>query len=374
MDMLKEFQKMYSSNAENEACAAKAEVQDCWMICNANGIVSLCSESMSEAGVIPGVTHVRDYVTAIDMPVFEDVLRRGSSGGDVCYELEAADGSGFEIVQVKSTRMFSSFGLEIRLYKNREEYLAATSVFGERLGKVFDYIGVYAADIDSVLQELRAIESVPSAIGQRLEDISRIAKRFMYDSSFANLSFAENGIREEKICDMVKVFEAVADCVESDRELPFTVAFENLSAESFIVCATEPCRYAQIILMMAVVTARLSDDKQCKITLLGDDNTVTVCAECRLKRDYDLYGRSDKLDELYRCLPATPLELMMLERFAFAPEWKTEYLADGKGGFELKARIVTDPNPDGFKYRDIVSEIPAVTERCLAYAKNSFLS
>ena len=272
MDVLKEREKQYSANAENEISSADSD--GFWMICNANGIVALCSESMSEAGVIPGVTRVGDYISAVDMPIFEDVLRRAGSGGDVSYEFDAEAGSGFEIVRVKSARMFSSFGLELHLYKNREEYLAATSVFGERLGKVFDYIGVFASDINDALHELRMIENMPSAVGDKLEDITRATRRLMYDSRFANLSLAENESGEEKICDMVKVFEVVADCIKNDGELPFTVAFEDRSAEDFIMCATEPCRYAQIILMMATVTARLSDNKQCKVTLFGDDDTV----------------------------------------------------------------------------------------------------
>lgn len=372
MDTLKELNKSYSANVENKIPFTDSD--KFWMICNAEGIVALCSESMSEAGVIPGVTRVSDYVSAIDMPVFEDVLRRGGRNGDVRYDFDAALGSGFEIVRVKSVRMFSAFGLELHLYKNREEYLAATSVFGERLGKVFDYIGVFAADINSALRELRTVDNIPYAIGDKLEDISRITRRLMYDSHFASLAFDENDNGEDKICDMVKVFEVVADCIENDGELPFTVAFDNRSEVDFIVCATEPCRYAQIILMMATVTARLSSDKQCRITLHGDDNTVTVCAECRLKRDFDLYGRSENLSTLYGCIPANPLELMMFERLVFAPEWKMEYLADGKGGFELKARIVAEPNPDSFKYRDITANLSSEFDRYLAYVKNSFSS
>jgi len=367
MDTLKEKREAIKTNAENIAGGSY------WMICGIDGTVSLCSDDMSRMGVIPGRTNGKDYISAIHKNLFEDILRIGNKGGDVCYELEAAFKSGFEIVRVKSTRLFSSYGVEVTLYKNKEEYLAAASDSGERLGKVFDYIGAFMSDIDSVLGELRGLGSVPSAVTERLGSISRVIEKIMYDGNFVNSAFAENSGGEEKICDMVKIFRHVGAYLEKDGELPFIAAFEDPSGDDTVICATEPGRYARIILMMATVAARLSSDKQCRLTLFSNNGSATVSAECFLKKDYDLYGRSEKTDALYRCIPSNPVELMMLERFVSVPEWKLEYTADEKGKFVLSARIIADPNPDRFKYRDITVNLSSHFSEYLTYVKKSFL-
>ena len=360
------------TNRDRDFVGTKEEF---WVICNESGVVSYCSNIAADHDIVSGKTHISQFVSKRDMPLVEDALRRIFAGADVSVTAEALPEIGCSIILVRSARFFSSFAAYLHFYTNREEYLAASDQFGERLGKVFDYIGDIASEIGSAVDELKMIPpDVSAAVDSRIKQLSDLNRRLVRGRDYVNLIIAEKEVPENSICDMSAVFNAVADMMENSEDLPFFVRFENRCGECKIICGTDPERYAEIILMIATVASRLSEDHRCTVALSGRDRSAEVEARCVLKKGYTLYGRSEDLGEIYRCISGNPVELMILERLVYVPEWKVEYISDGNGEIVLRASVMAEPNPDFFKYRDPVAGIANVFDQYRNYITGDGLS
>lgn len=343
-----------------------------WVICKDDGVVSLCSTSATAEGVAAGVTSVLTLVDPKDHGVLLDGIRVCCEGGEVLLTVAASAESGYEVAEIKSMRLYSALCAELTFHKTKEEYLAASTTQDRRLGRVFDYFGDFSRKLSDTVAELtRLADDLPS-IRRGLSDIATMNERFMGDGVYLFSDFVKNDITEDLICDMVRVFTAVSQSFDSAEEMPFEVSFENRTTDKWTICATQPKRFAGIILMMVTVAARLSDQRFCTATLTGSRFSAMLEVTCRLHRDHKLCGRSEDLDGLYRCIPANPIELLILERLAQAPEWRVDYSADGKGNFVLRARIDEEPHPDRFKYRDVCATVPRSFEIYADYIKRSF--
>lgn len=348
----------------------KGRLEQLWVICDRSGTVSICSNHAAGLGIIAGVTNVHDLVLREHLPLLDDAFGRIYAGAEVSVTVEGAPATGFDIILVKSAWVMSSVFAQLYFFRNRQEYLAASDAFGDRISKVFCHTGSTAEELLSVIRELEAdgdgIDDV------RLRRAGELTRRIAGDSAY--FGYATGDTRGgEKICDMAVLFNHIAQLTRENGNFPFSVSFENRVDEHSIVCAADTGRVAQIILMLATVSARLSEDRSCILTLSGNDCDVVIEAGCRLKNGYEFYGRSENLGEIYRCIPGNPVELMILESLVYVPEWRAEYVADGKGDFILRARIVAEPNPDSFKFRDSSETVKQVFRRYLDYTDGAFL-
>lgn len=343
-----------------------------WVVCKDDGIVSLCSTSAAAEGVVAGSTSVMELVDPKDHGVLLDGIRICCEGGEVLLTVSASAESGYDTVQIKGARFYSALCAELAFYKTKEEYLAASSMQDRRLGRVFDYFGDFSRRLDAAMDGILRIADIPPHVREALGSLMYMNDQFKGDGEYLFSGFADDDITEDLICDMVKVFSAVGECFESTEELPIEAAFENRTTGKWVICATQPKRFAGIILMAVTVAARLSDQRFCTATLTGDRYSAMLEVSCRLHRDHKLCGRSEDLDELYRCIPANPIELLILERLTRVPEWKVDYSADGKGNFVLRARIEEEPHPDRFKYRDVCATVPESFSHYADYIKRSF--
>lgn len=343
-----------------------------WIICKEDGVVALCSGIAAEHGVIPGVTSAAELISQHDHGSLLDGIRLCCEGGDVSICVSAASNTGYDTVRITGTRRFSSLCAELHFYKSKEEYLAASAFLDERLGRVFDYIGIISAMIGGNVNELLMLEEIPRPIADRLRTISELNNRFIGDKAYAISGLAENDMAEDKICDMATVFDCVCGLFESSDGFPFEAAFEDRTRNGRVICATQPKRFVGIILMAICIAARLSENKNCLAVLTGEGYAATLEVSCKLHRDHKLWGRSEDFDILYRSIPSHPIELLIFEKLTSANEWRAEYSADGKGNFVLRAVLEEKPNPNRFKYRDITLGIPEVFSSFSDYVRRSF--
>ena len=345
--------------------AHKGLCEEFWIICDRTGEVSLCSNAAAYSGIVAGVTNVTELVFAEHIPLLEDAFCRIFAGAEVSVTLECAPASCCDLVVVKSARVLSAVRAQLLFYRNRQEYLAASDAFGDRVGKVFGYIGSAAEELLSVMNGLEAGKFALNDGG--LHRAGELARRIAMDSAYFGYATGD-GHGGERICDISTLFNRIAEMADMTDALPFSASFENRIAEHSTLCAAEPERIAQIVLMLAAVSARLSDDRSCSLMLSGNDCFAVIEVKCRLKKECEFYGRSENLGGIYRCIHGSPVELMILERLVYVPEWRVEYVADGKGDFVMRAGIVADPNPDSFKFRDATENVADVFRRYVDYA------
>lgn len=344
-----------------------------WVICTANGVVSICSRGASDFGITAGVTTVSELIHKRDIAAFDDLIRRGSAGGDVSAELAAADGIGFSVVHLKGVRLFSSFGAEMRFYRSKEEYLAASVTFGERLGRVFNYIDHFTSDVRRITERLQELSDESPALRDTVGMLSELNNRIADEGRFITGCYRDTYDPDERVCDIPAIFGCIARLYENESKLPFGVSFRDMTGGGNVIADTDPERVTGIVMMAATVAARLSKNNACTVTLSGDGDFVYIEAESRLRDEYRLFGRSEDLGNIYRCIPANPIELMVLEHLCAVPEWRIEYSADENRSFTVRAALFWDTNPDRLRYRDCTATVGDTFRRYSDYIRGSFL-
>lgn len=344
-----------------------------WVICDAGGIVCLCSDGAAKSGVSVGVTYGKDLVYVEDRADFEDALRKCVKGGDVSVLLNADAETGYGLVHIKRITLFSSFAAEVRLYKDRNEYLAASHIINERNGRVFDYINDFTEEFNKILSEVSDIYGDGSFPEGSDSKTASLSKRV---SCIGELSFIKNYNRDEEdicICDVTKIFDMIDSATKDNKNIPFSMKLVKNVSEKLVMCTTETKRFVGIVIAAAAVAARLSKNKECKVMLTNSDNSVIIEAECTLYKKFDLYGRSDDFDNIYKCIPASPMELMAFEQLISVPEWHGEYYADGDGRIVIRAVLAQMADADRLKYRDGTKNVKENLEEFLGYIEGGFL-
>lgn len=110
--------------AANNKDTSTSDDSGFWLLCTDEGKISVSSREAVRAGFTSGVKSASDVIAEDQIPELEDVLRIVSKGGDVSVLMSASPATGYSIAHLSSGVLFSAAVVEIRLYKNKSEYLA----------------------------------------------------------------------------------------------------------------------------------------------------------------------------------------------------------------------------------------------------------
>ncbi len=348
---------------DKKASAEYNTASGIWAICGEGGTVLICGDSASRIGIISGVTNGRELISVEELADFEDALKKCMDGGDVSILLGAADGE--RIIHIRRTKLFSSYAAELRYYENKAEYLAASGAEHGRFDRVLKHIERNIEDTVALLCEISQGNGINRQYAAKVAEQTRLC-------GLSLIQRYSEPPEEQELCDAVTVFDMITDYFGGENTVPFKAVFVKDITKSAVICNAQSERIVGVTVLASAVAARLSQNGECTVTLSNDGDSAVIEAECILRDGCRLYGRSDRFDQVYGCIPSDPVELLLLEQLASIPQWNLEYAASGDGKAVIRAVLSRYTDPDRLKYRDSVGGVPGALDQYMNYIKASF--
>ncbi len=184
--------------------------------------------------------------------------------------------------------------------------------------------------------------------------------------SFANSSAADarlisrlKSLYKSGICDTPTVVKTLKNYMRYGRYIPCKVSFRDGVTSDFETSFAHTAIYAGMVISAVNVCAKLSDSKNCTLTLTADMDSAVVEAECEMHVDCEEHLKSSDFDEMKRLLHMKSLEGERFENLLTTPDCKTEmYVSEGKA--LVRAVILRETDGDRLKFRDGVRLIEAI--------------
>ncbi len=345
---------------------------DCWVLCDCDGNISLCSSVAAEAGFSSGMSGA-DLISSSDVSEFEDIICAAKVGGETTALLTAAFHTGYLLARVKNSKLFSSPVVEIIFYKSRKEYLAASFEAEDGVGKVFSHIERSAENIGRLAREMENCDDEPELIRDKFSVITKKMDSFNVQREFVGYHMTNHPCCDDPI-DASLLFDMIGRAFSERKTKPFRAEFVNPLSGFPVMCLADHDSYSGVILMSAAIAARLSEDNSCRLSFETDGDSVIIRASSPLRRGISLSDRSCDLKRLYALVPSNPIELMILESLSAEMEWNTDFHCDPKGNFTIRSVFIQGADPDRLKFRDGTLGAREAFARYSMYLEKSFLA
>ncbi|MBE6708826.1 MAG: hypothetical protein E7578_06250 [Ruminococcaceae bacterium] len=334
-----------------------------WLVCSLNGSVNICSSMAAKYGIVLGVDDGCRVIHEDHLPDFEDALRMIGIGGTVSVLLDANEDTKYTVAHVRNGVLFSEPVVEIRLYKNKNEYLADPNRNNPEIGRVFDY----TFNSDAVAKSTEGVFSSAENIKNR---ISRFEKSVMI--MLPGFDHVIPG--EDSLIDVSAIFDSVAERFLSREKIPFVAEFENLCNGSPVICFGKTEDFVGAILAASAVAVRISRNGKCRVIFRYDGDAAVIEVRSKIDKAIPLCFKSCELSWLYAAIGMGISELAFLEHLFSLEEYHVEFMCDIDGGFVLRITVNKNSDPDRLKFRDGTCGAVSFADEYIDYLCESFLS
>lgn len=368
----KKINKTFGIRNTNRVCMDKyfdnlersiSEDDGFWFVCNSDGYVNMCSSTAVKYGITGGSGDFCRVIHEECIADLEDVLRIVKVGGEVSVLLDACEETGYTVAHVKNSMLFSEPVAEIRLYKNKNEYLDDPQRNNSVIGRVFGRID----DTDSVSDSINAISTNAEIVKNRILGFQRSALRIC-----SGFGFSEN--TEASLMDVSEVFDIVAERFSANKRKPFNVEFVNDKVGNAVICFGKTENVVGTVLASAATAVRMSRDGKCRVMLRCDGDSVVIETHSNPGIGVSVCFRSCDFLWLYAATGKGISELAFLEHILTLVEYDAEFMCDVDGDFVIRVTLNKNSDPDRLKFRDGACGADIIADEYIAYLSESFLS